>query len=54
MATKVVRVSDTELQQLAEEGGPNSVAASIITELRTRRAKDGRVVHALNPNGRQS
>jgi hypothetical protein len=53
VAKKVVRVSATELEQLAEEGGPN-LPASIVTELRDRRAKEGQVVYALNPNGKQS
>ena len=40
MATELVSISDEELQQLAQEGGPLSLEAYIIKELSRRRAKD--------------
>jgi hypothetical protein len=43
MALEIVRVSDSELERLAEKGGSQSVEALIVKELCKRRAKDYQV-----------
>ena len=40
MSLHVMRVSDEELIQLAKEGGPRSIEARMVKDLRKRRAKD--------------
>jgi hypothetical protein len=43
VAIEIERISDAELERLAEQGGSLSVEAGIIEELRERRAKDRQV-----------
>ena len=43
MAIEIERISDAELERLAAQGGSLSVEASIVEELRERRAKDRQV-----------
>ena len=40
MAVEITRVPDLELEELARTGGPVSVEARVLLELRRRRAKD--------------
>ena len=40
MQLQVLRVSDEELVQLAKEGGPQSIEARMVEDLRKLRAKD--------------
>ena len=43
MASDLVRVPDQEVERLAKEQGPGSVAARVLAELRAQRAKDWQV-----------
>jgi hypothetical protein len=43
VATELVPVTDAELERLAQKGGPTSVEARIVEELREQRAKDRQV-----------
>lgn len=43
MAPELVPVSDAELERLAREGGPLSIEARIVRELRMQRAMDRQV-----------
>ena len=40
MASRLVQVPDDELERLAKEQGPRSIAARVLAELRAQRAKD--------------
>ena len=43
MTVQIERVSDDELERLAEEGGWFNIEACVVEELRERRAKDHQV-----------
>jgi len=43
MASELVRVPDEEVERLAKEQGPGSIAARVLAELRAQRAKDRQV-----------
>ena len=43
MASELVQVPDEEVERLAKEQGPRSIAARVLTELHAQRAKDRQV-----------
>jgi hypothetical protein len=43
MASELVQVPDEEVERLAKEHGPRSIAAEVLAELRAQRAKDRQV-----------
>jgi hypothetical protein len=43
MAGELVRVPDEEVERLAKEQGPGSIAARVLANLRSERAKDRQV-----------
>ena len=43
MASELVQVPDEEVEQLAKEQGPGSIAARVLAKLHAQRAKDRQV-----------